>query len=288
MTFAEKIDYKDLVRECKKYIPLIVTDKNVLKFYNFAKEKYLKDIETYCKLYASFRTFYENKFYEIPLIDKNNFILNNYMIFTKEELQNGLITLQEKVEMNLVDQNKEIKIIILGGGTPGKSSLAKRFIEGKYISGIEPNFEEIYCKIISGIKLVINVSPSQEEYKVFVEDEIRKQDVCIVCYNVLDKRTFNEAKEYLELIKRVTNNEQENILLVALRCDEIKDLWQVKTEDGLQLAIEYKIQFFETSSLLDINVNEIFYNSLMLYYEPFLVVDNSKLKSEGSSSKKKN
>ncbi len=41
----------------------------------------------------------------------------------------------------------------------------------------------------------------------------------IICYSVIDKRSFEEAMAYKQLIDRVRNNENIAIVLVGNKCD---------------------------------------------------------------------
>ena len=51
------------------------------------------------------------------------------------------------------------------------------------------------------------------------EQYMRTTEGFIICYSVIDKRSFEEALEYKKLIDRVRNKEDIPVVLVGNKCD---------------------------------------------------------------------
>jgi Ras-related protein Rab-1A len=72
---------------------------------------------------------------------------------------------------------------------------------------------------------------------------------------VTNQTSFNNIKGWISQIKE--NLEDINILLIGNKID-CKDQIKVKTADGKKLASESNIGFIETSSKMNVNVNDSF------------------------------
>ena len=77
----------------------------------------------------------------------------------------------------------------------------------------------------------------------------------ILAYDVTDKKSFENVKEW---IKRIEANTQGNVrkVLVGNKCDKPDRV--LTEEEGEKLADDFAMKFFETSAKVNQNVDEVF------------------------------
>ena len=79
----------------------------------------------------------------------------------------------------------------------------------------------------------------------------------ILVYDCTDERSFVDIRNW---VKQIESNARPDIkkVLVATKCDMVDK--KVESEVGKELANELNINFYETSSKLNKNVEEVFTN----------------------------
>ena len=109
-------------------------------------------------------------------------------------------------------------------------------------------------EIINGreIKVKIWDTAGQEQFKSLTRNFFHKSDGIIMMYDITSKKSFDQIKTWMQCIK---DNAPENVkvILVGNKCDLFHN--RVISEiEGQALADELKLNFFETSSLSNINI----------------------------------
>ena len=151
-----------------------------------------------------------------------------------------------------------IKIVFLGNNSTGKSSLILRFLYDKFYD--RPTNTDFYFKIMEINNKIIKAQICEEyapRHFSIRECDYKKTHGAIIIYDITDINSFENAKYWIELIKKISKVKTEYIL-VGNKCDD-EPKRKVKVEEGKNLADEYGIKFFECSAKDNINVDEIFY-----------------------------
>ena len=91
----------------------------------------------------------------------------------------------------------------------------------------------------------------------------RAHGMIIVCA-INDRNSFENLKNWLNSIKE-SADEDIQIILVANKCD-LEEERQVKIEEIKAKAEEWKLEYFETSSKENLNINEVFDNIIQKIY----------------------
>merc|ERR1712146_664974 len=131
------------------------------------------------------------------------------------------------------------KLLLIGDSGVGKSRLLLRFADDtyteSYISTIGVDFK-IRTINLDGkcVKLQIWDTAGQERFRTITSSYYRGAHGIIVVYDVTDRETFNNVKQWLHEIDRYAN-ENVNKLLVGNKCD-LETRRQVKYENGVELA----------------------------------------------------
>ena len=157
------------------------------------------------------------------------------------------------------ESEERINIMSLGNSTVGKSSFIVRFTEN--------NFKETYLATVGidfkvktvtikekNYKLFFYDTSGQEKYKSLSFNIIKNAHGIILMYDITNRISFESISDW---IKSVKDQKGENFPMILLGNKmDMEDKRIVKEEEGKQLANEYNIDFYETSNLNGINVQE--------------------------------
>ena len=97
----------------------------------------------------------------------------------------------------------------------------------------------------------------QERYKSINTSYYRKADCCLLVYDISDKYSFDQLKDYF--IETIKEKCKKNIQIILLgNKTDLEDKRQVSSEDGANLALVNNYIFLETSCLKNKNVADAF------------------------------
>eukprot|EP00921_Rhytidocystis_pertsovi_P011151 GHVQ01017978.1.p1 GENE.GHVQ01017978.1~~GHVQ01017978.1.p1 ORF type:complete len:202 (+),score=18.32 GHVQ01017978.1:562-1167(+) len=153
------------------------------------------------------------------------------------------------------------KLLLIGDSGVGKSCLLLRFADDtyteSYISTIGVDFKirtiELDGKIV---KLQIWDTAGQERFRTITSSYYRGAHGIIVVYDVTDKESFNNVKQWMQEIDRYAVDNV-NKLLVGNKCD-LASKKVVSYNQGKELADTYNMPFIETSAKNAHNVEQAF------------------------------
>ena len=155
-----------------------------------------------------------------------------------------------------------IKICILGDSGVGKTNLVIRFTENCFSLNIPPTIGYDYKSKKINIKdsnkeakLQIWDTAGQERYLSLSKTIFQKVNGVILVYDITKKDSFDNIPKWIKIINEY--NSTLPIILVGNKTDKI-DERIITTEEGKQLADEYKMDFIESSALNGENVEKIF------------------------------
>ena len=157
----------------------------------------------------------------------------------------------------------EIKLIVLGNTSVGKSSFILKYIEDKfvlnYMATLGMDFKQKKLKLKNGqeVRLRIYDTAGQERFKSVAVSFIKKAEGVILIYDIGNKATFESLEEWIKNIKE-SGKENLPIILVGNKCDLPPEKRQVELIEGKDKAEEFNIPFFETSCKEGINIKEVF------------------------------
>ena len=106
------------------------------------------------------------------------------------------------------------------------------------------------------IKLQIWDTAGQERFRTITSSYYRGAQGIIVVYDVADKESYNNVKQWLHEIDRYASEDVKK-LLVGNKCDLV-DKRQVTYEEAVEEAAEMGTTFLETSAKNKLNVEEAF------------------------------
>ena len=152
------------------------------------------------------------------------------------------------------------KYIIIGDSGVGKSCILLQFAQNEFDINKENTVGvEFGNKVVTvngtKVKLQIWDTAGQEQFKSITRSYYRAVAGALLVYDVTDRETFENVKNWLEEA-RVNANPELVIMLCGNKVD--KSGRQVSTEEGSKLARENGILFKECSAKERVNIDEIF------------------------------
>mmetsp|Transcript_8234 Transcript_8234/g.8096 ORF Transcript_8234/g.8096 Transcript_8234/m.8096 type:complete len:205 (-) Transcript_8234:43-657(-) len=153
------------------------------------------------------------------------------------------------------------KLLLIGDSGVGKSSILLRFADNTYaesfIATIGVDFKiktvEVENKVI---KLQIWDTAGQEKFRTITSSYYRGAHGIIVVYDVTNRDSFNNVKNWMNEITRYAS-ENVNRLLVGNKSD-MEGKKVVTYDEGKELADSFGIPFIETSAKTSVNVEQSF------------------------------
>ena len=164
---------------------------------------------------------------------------------------------------NKGQQKISFKIILLGDSSVGKTSLLLRFCDGKFDSdSISTIGIDRKCKYIKSdnklIELNIWDTAGQERFRSIAKNSYKGADGILLIYDLTNKKTFLNVKKWIDDIKESIDFNQIGFIVVANKCDEEKENWEVDEEMENKLIETHNIKIMKTSAKNDTNVNDTF------------------------------
>ena len=153
------------------------------------------------------------------------------------------------------------KIIIVGDGGVGKSTMIQRLMTGQFIAqkitigtdlatfDIEPDENTI-------VKLQIWDFAGEKRFRFFLPNYARGAMGCLLCYDITRYVSFENLVEWYNI---VSSNAVDPVFILVGGKHDLEEKRIVKLTDAEDFQREYKLDyFFETSSKSGINNRNIF------------------------------
>ena len=163
------------------------------------------------------------------------------------------------------EEVKSVKVVLLGETGVGKTCIISRFVNNLYddktTSNLIPAFTTKTMKFarLNGKEIRFDLwdTAGQERFRSVTKSLYRDAKVIILVYDITEKETFNEVKDYwYEQIK--LNSANDVILgLAGNKCD-LYENEVITEEEGKELAKEMGTIFKLTSSKEKVGINELF------------------------------
>ncbi|CAD8144357.1 unnamed protein product [Paramecium octaurelia] len=156
---------------------------------------------------------------------------------------------------------EKVKILMLGEGAVGKSSLLSRYVDEKFSENIQATLGVEYRQKIliqgeSQVTVQVWDTAGQERFRVITPIFYRNAQGVSLVYSVIDKNSFQQVQTWIDNLKEQIDCEQISIVLVANKCDIAQR--EVTTLEGQQLAQKYQIKYFECSARTGAQVKEMY------------------------------
>ena len=121
-----------------------------------------------------------------------------------------------------------------------------------------PNYFSTY-KLSDGslVHTQIMDTAGEEKFRALTTGYYKKADCCLLVYDITNKNSFEECKEYFN--DKIKENCKKNIQVILLgNKSDLEESREVPSEEGAKFCLENNYIFMETSCLKNTNVSDAF------------------------------
>ncbi|EKF32708.1 small G-protein, putative [Trypanosoma cruzi marinkellei] len=155
-----------------------------------------------------------------------------------------------------------IKVIVVGDGNVGKTSMLRRFVKGEFVNqykktiGAEFMEKNVFLRQSNTtVKLMLWDTAGQEVFNSLTQAYYRGAGAAIVAFSTVDKDSFMNVENWKKNVENVCGS------ISMVLCQTKFDLAHeaaVTNEEAEQLAIQLQLPFFRVSTKDDFNVTQLF------------------------------
>ncbi|XP_043318014.1 ras-related protein Rab-17 isoform X1 [Cervus canadensis] len=153
------------------------------------------------------------------------------------------------------------KLVLLGSGSVGKSSLALRYVKNDFKSILPTVGCAFFTKVVdlgaSSLKFEIWDTAGQEKYHSVCRLYFRGANAALLVYDVTRKDSFCKAQQWLKDLEEEFHSGEVVVMLVGNKTD-LEEEREVTLEEGKEFAESKGLLFMETSAKLNYQVTEVF------------------------------
>ena len=165
--------------------------------------------------------------------------------------------------MIVEDISPNMKIIVVGNGKVGKTTLTIKFVKNIYTSeykktlGVDFLRTKKYVKPIDReVEYFIWDTAGQEAFQAITRTYYKGAAGALLVYDITRRDTFTHVTKWLEEVK---SNSSKSICIILIgNKKDLEDKRQVTYEEGENFAKENGLMFLETSAKTAYNVVEAF------------------------------
>ncbi|XP_065786856.1 ras-related protein Rab-17 isoform X3 [Muntiacus reevesi] len=153
------------------------------------------------------------------------------------------------------------KLVLLGSGSVGKSSLALRYVKNDFKSILPTVGCAFFTKVVdlgaASLKFEIWDTAGQEKYHSVCRLYFRGANAALLVYDVTRKDSFCKAQQWLKDLEEEFHSGEVVVMLVGNKTD-LEEEREVTLEEGKEFAESKGLLFMETSAKLNYQVTEVF------------------------------
>uniref|UniRef100_A0A8C7U9Z0 Ras-related protein Rab-23 n=1 Tax=Oncorhynchus mykiss TaxID=8022 RepID=A0A8C7U9Z0_ONCMY len=160
------------------------------------------------------------------------------------------------------DMEVAIKVVVVGNGAVGKSSMIQRYCKGiftkDYKKTIGVDFLERQLLVNDeDVRLMLWDTAGQEEFDAITKAYYRGAQACVLVFSTTDRESFEAIGSWWEKVEIEVGDIP--TVLVQNKIDLLDDTHgRIDHEEAEGLAKKLKLRFYRTSVKEDLNVNEVF------------------------------
>lgn len=156
---------------------------------------------------------------------------------------------------------KTYKVLIIGEGAVGKTSVASRYTTGAFkeshLMTIGANFmlKNIVLSNGESVRLSLWDTAGQEKFRQIVETYYKGSSGVILVYDITRRASFEELDYWRSTAEHHVPDAK--YVIVGNKLD-LADQREVTEDEGRVLATKWNFPYFETSAMLNLNITELF------------------------------
>lgn len=170
------------------------------------------------------------------------------------------------------DIDVTIKVIILGNGSVGKSSLAVRYAKNVFVEeykktiGVDYLQKKKYMKSIEReVQFNIWDTAGQEYFDAITKKYYRGAQIALFVFSVTDRDSFTSIKSWKDKVVDICG-EDIPMFLIMNKIDVASSDRKVTEEEAISLASNINMMLFQVSVKGNVKIDDIFENAAKEYF----------------------
>ena len=211
------------------------------------------------------------------LLDKKTDVKTSNRII--QEISTSSYNVSRLIDNSKIKETIQIKSIILGHSSVGKTSILFRLYNNRFLKNdeISNNYEFNNINIqIKETKIEISFVdiPSKNTFDEFMGKNALSCELFILVYSIDDEESFNNLNYWMKEIKKYISEKNPIILLLGNKLDNIEER-KVSTNQAKKFSNDNDIDFFEEISAKNgDNIDKIFNECFIKIYKNYYKVKN--------------
>ena len=211
------------------------------------------------------------------LLDKKTDVKTSNRII--QEISTSSYNVSRLIDNSKIKETIQIKSIILGNSSVGKTSILFRLYNNRFLKNdeISNNYEFNNINIqIKETKIEISFVdiPSKNTFDEFMGKNALSCELFILVYSIDDEESFNNLNYWMKEIKKYISEKNPIILLLGNKLDNIEER-KVSTNQAKKFSNDNDIDFFEEISAKNgDNIDKIFNECFIKIYKNYYKVKN--------------
>eukprot|EP01083_Nonionella_stella_P093593 262368_1 len=162
----------------------------------------------------------------------------------------------------MANKTYQFKLVMLGYGSVGKSSIVIRFVKGQFSDYQESTIGAAFLTQTvpvqdCTVKFEIWDTAGQERYHSLAPMYYRGAAAAVVVYDITSQESFHSAKSWIKELQTY-GDDGVRIVLAGNKIDREEDR-EVTAAEAKQYAEDNSLYFIETSAKSNVNIRETFY-----------------------------
>ena len=146
----------------------------------------------------------------------------------------------------------KLKLIFVGHGKVGKTSLINQYINKTFTEGyvMTVGGDKTLKKLnVRGRDLNIEIcdTAGQKEYRAVNKIFMKNTDIALIVYDITNRKSFEELNNWIKGVKEINNN-QNVVFGIAANKSDLYEQKVVNKKEGEEFAKNNNALFFETSA----------------------------------------
>ncbi|MHA1167524.1 MAG: Rab family GTPase [Candidatus Hodarchaeales archaeon] len=157
------------------------------------------------------------------------------------------------------------KIVAIGSGGVGKTSLIRRFATDKFQEsylmtlGVDFTTKEIYVKEYDlKVKVIMVDTAGQEYYGRLRPTYYQGANGCMLCFDLTTRTSFDALPNWLTEIQSVISNQSDKVPFALVGNKSDMEIWQITPEEAEEFSNKNGMKFFQASAKEGKNIDKIF------------------------------
>ena len=184
----------------------------------------------------------------------------------------------------------KLKLIFVGHGKVGKTSLINQYINKTFTEGyvMTVGGDKTLKKLnVRGRDLNIEIcdTAGQKEYRAVNKIFMKNTDIALIVYDITNRKSFEELNNWIKGVKEINNNK--NVIFgIAANKSDLYEQKVINKKEGEEFAKNNNTLFFETSAKDYDSVENVFLTLTKEYLKnkeeekkPFENISNSNISS---------